>query len=221
MEGPLSLAMHTERGPGAFSPATCCSPWPTWAPSWSSRRILISPGDAAALPSRSRPTGSHAPVLSHRRPGASGRPGSRRRLLKGAPSCGWSCPRRPLILFLLCAFTFAVAGQMVLSRIWLIRRPPSSSHGRRPGRGRRRWLLQGLCLLLYAALDLDYGRPALSLPPCAPGQSLPPGGSPQPGSHAGKAAHRTLSSTYSVTARHRLHPSPGAARPPGRRWKRS
>ena len=61
-------------------------------------------------------------------------------------------PAEAALLFLLCAFTFAVAGQMILSRIWLIRAAVLQ-----PGGGpavAAAVALQGLCLLLYAALDL-------------------------------------------------------------------
>lgn len=61
-------------------------------------------------------------------------------------------PAEAVVLFLLCAFTFAIAGQMILSRVWLIQNAillpggdPSTAAV---------VALQGFCLLLYAALDL-------------------------------------------------------------------
>ena len=61
-------------------------------------------------------------------------------------------PAEAIVLFLLCAFTFAVAGQMILSRGWLIREAILRS-GTDPA-ATAAAVLQGLCLLLYAALDL-------------------------------------------------------------------
>ena len=61
-------------------------------------------------------------------------------------------PAEAIVLFLLCAFTFAVAGQMILSRGWLIREAILRS-GSDPA-ATAAAVLQGLCLLLYAALDL-------------------------------------------------------------------
>ena len=61
-------------------------------------------------------------------------------------------PAEAAMMFLLCAFTFAVAGQMVLSRIWLIHRALAQMDGSPSMTAVI--LLQGLCLLLYAALDL-------------------------------------------------------------------
>ena len=61
-------------------------------------------------------------------------------------------PAEAAMMFLLCAFTFAVAGQMVLSWIWLIHRALTQMEGSPSMTAVI--LLQGLCLLLYAALDL-------------------------------------------------------------------
>lgn len=61
-------------------------------------------------------------------------------------------PAEATMMFLLCAFTFAVAGQMVLSRLWLIRGALAQMEGSPSVTAAI--LLQGLCLLLYAALDL-------------------------------------------------------------------
>ena len=61
-------------------------------------------------------------------------------------------PAEAAVLFLLCAFTFAVAGQMILSRIWLIQNAVLQPVGSPSAAAAA--ALQGLCLLLYAALDL-------------------------------------------------------------------